>query len=351
MAGGGGEPCTPALQTGNALLQHRDGGIAQARVDVAEIVQVEQRGGVVHVVEHVGRGLKDRRDPGAGRGIGRGAGMHRERAEPVGLVACGRRMGLCAPLGRRFGRTVADDAGSDAAPGQFAAEPTEFDLWAAVHDDFDPRFLGALGGFVVADAELHPHHLGTDRDRVFHDRPHLVGGAKEIDHVDAVGNVAQRGISTLAQQFVAGDARVHRDHAIAFALQILHHEVAGPVPVGRGADQRNGAHGGQDAADLGVGIRNRLDGGHAALLQAPGWGGHIGSANRPTAGWQWPPMSRRNRARSRAARRFRFAAPVSAPRPSDAGWPGARQRDARRWLRCPAFERGNLRTGHHAIGI
>ena len=82
MARRHGERRRAALQRGDALLQHGLRGAADARVDVAERLQAEQRGGVVDVVEDVGRRLIDRRDPRAGRGIGRGAGMDGKRGKP-----------------------------------------------------------------------------------------------------------------------------------------------------------------------------------------------------------------------------------------------------------------------------
>ena len=70
MARRGGTRGAPAFQVGDALLQHRDGGIGQARINVAEVVQVEERRRMLDVVEHVSRGLEDRCDPCAGRRIG-----------------------------------------------------------------------------------------------------------------------------------------------------------------------------------------------------------------------------------------------------------------------------------------
>ena len=70
------------------------------------------------------------------------------------------------------------------------------------------------------------------------------------------------GVDALAQQLLAGQAGVHRDDAVAFALQVLHHEIAGAVPVRRGTDQGDGAHRRQDAAQLGVRVGDRLDRGH-----------------------------------------------------------------------------------------
>ena len=174
MARGGGDRGAPALEAGDPLLQHRDGRVGQPRIDVAEIVQVEERGGVVDVVEHIGRRLIDRRRARAGRRIGRGAGMDRAGLEAVVEVAR-RRGALLRPARQRRRRgAVADDAAIDAAPRQFAAEPPELDLRAAVHDHLDARGLRRLRRLVVADAELHPDDLGADRDRVVDDRRRLV---------------------------------------------------------------------------------------------------------------------------------------------------------------------------------
>ncbi len=82
------------------------------------------------------------------------------------------------------------------------------------------------------------------------------------------GMSRKRGVDLLAQLLLAGGAGVDRDDAVAFALQILHHEVARPVPVGAGADHGDGAHRRQNAADLRVGVGNRIERGHHSLLQA-----------------------------------------------------------------------------------
>ena len=80
-AGGGA-----ALECGDALLQHRDGRVGDARVDVAEALQVEQGCRMVGIVEHVGGGLIDRRRARAGGRIRRGAGVNRQRLEAVVLI-------------------------------------------------------------------------------------------------------------------------------------------------------------------------------------------------------------------------------------------------------------------------
>ena len=76
-----------ALERCDALLEHRDRGVGDARVDVAEALQVEQRGGVVDVVEHEGGGLVDRRGARAGGRIGRSTGVDRQGLETVVLLA------------------------------------------------------------------------------------------------------------------------------------------------------------------------------------------------------------------------------------------------------------------------
>ena len=52
VAGGGAGGAAAALEVGEALLEDGGGGVGQARVDVAEGLQVEERRGVVRVVEH-----------------------------------------------------------------------------------------------------------------------------------------------------------------------------------------------------------------------------------------------------------------------------------------------------------
>src|SRR6202012_2847544 len=67
-----------AFERRDAFFQHRIGRIADAGVDVAERLQPKQRGGVIGIVEHEGRGLIDRRRPGAGGRIGLRARVHGE---------------------------------------------------------------------------------------------------------------------------------------------------------------------------------------------------------------------------------------------------------------------------------
>ena len=229
-------------------------------------MQVEERGGVVDVVEHIGRRLIDRGRARASRRIGRGAGMDRAGLEAIVEIARRRGAALDPPRPRRGERAVLDDAAVDAAPRQFAAEPPELDLRAAVHDHFDAGRLRRLRRRIVANAQLHPHDFGADGDRVGDDAGRLLGRAKHVDHVDLVRDVAQRSVDRLAEQGFAGYPRIDRDHAIALALQVLHDEVARAVPVRRRADERDRPHSLEDRADLRVGIGNRFEVGHACAL-------------------------------------------------------------------------------------
>ena len=93
VAGGDRQARGAAFQRGDALLQHRVGGIADAGIDVAEGLQAEQRGGVVDVLEYERGGLVDRRGARAGGGIRLGAGVDRERGKAWNAV--GHRRSSC----------------------------------------------------------------------------------------------------------------------------------------------------------------------------------------------------------------------------------------------------------------
>ena len=71
----------PALERGDALLQHGVGRVRDARVDVPAALHVEERRGVVGVLEDVGGGLVDRRRARAELRIGGLSGVQAERVE------------------------------------------------------------------------------------------------------------------------------------------------------------------------------------------------------------------------------------------------------------------------------
>ena len=87
VARGDGERRRAAFERRDALLEHGLGRVHDARIDVAEDLEIEQRRRVIGAVEHEGRGLVDRRDPRAGGGIGLRAGMNGQSVE-AGLAVC-----------------------------------------------------------------------------------------------------------------------------------------------------------------------------------------------------------------------------------------------------------------------
>ena len=111
VARGGGDRGAPAFEAGDALFEHRDGRVGQPRIDVAEIVQVEERGGVIDIVEHIGGRLIDRRRARAGGRVGRGAGMHGQRLEPVAVVVRRLRGGRGVAGAARLRRLAAGGSG------------------------------------------------------------------------------------------------------------------------------------------------------------------------------------------------------------------------------------------------
>ncbi len=86
----GGEGADPAVQRGDAFLQ--DGGrrVGDARIDMTRALHVEERGGLVGVLEDIGGGLEDRRRPRTRDGIGPLTGMEAERIEAWEAWRCQR---------------------------------------------------------------------------------------------------------------------------------------------------------------------------------------------------------------------------------------------------------------------
>jgi len=78
LARGHGEPGDAALERRDALLEHVVGGVHDPRVDVPELLEGEEPGGVVGVAEAVAGGLIDGDRPRSGGGIGAVAGVQRQ---------------------------------------------------------------------------------------------------------------------------------------------------------------------------------------------------------------------------------------------------------------------------------
>ena len=85
LAAGHGQGRHPALEGGHPLLEDGLGGVHDPGVDVAQLLQPEQGGGVGGVPEGVAGGLVDGNGPGPGGGVGHGSGVDLAGLEsPVG---------------------------------------------------------------------------------------------------------------------------------------------------------------------------------------------------------------------------------------------------------------------------
>src|ERR1022692_1062887 len=183
----------------------------------------------------------------------------------------------------RSGMAVSD--GSDAAPGRdnarVHARPVEaahdarmLDLDAAVDHDIEPRIGGDGSCFVVADAELHPQHLGADGHCVARDRHHLTGLAKTIDDANWLGYRGEAWEAFFAEDFIV--IRVDRDDAIAMILHVLGGEIARPVPLRRQPDAGDGSLLSQDSAQPDDIVDDRH--GSAGISERRSWRGGRQSA-------------------------------------------------------------------------
>jgi hypothetical protein len=93
LAGGHAQRGHAALERGQPLLEGVRGGVHDARVDVAELLEREERGGVVGVAELVAGGLIDGHRARAGGGIGL---IARVQGQGLGAVLGGGRHGFLA---------------------------------------------------------------------------------------------------------------------------------------------------------------------------------------------------------------------------------------------------------------
>src|SRR5262249_136506 len=120
--------------------------------------------------------------------------LHRKLTMALRVVASIRtKAHALHPAAEGLGAFRRKGAGINPHPGNFRGKAAIFDLRAAVHDDFHACVLGAPRGLIVAHRELHPDHLWLwiKRYCFLDDRWHGGGTAKNIDHVDRLGNVGE----------------------------------------------------------------------------------------------------------------------------------------------------------------
>ena len=109
MAGRDGQGRRATFERGNAAFQHTLRRVADARINVAENFEIEQRRSMVGIVENKSRGLINRRDAGARGRVGRCAGVHGKGRETWRRILFSHGLLLQLPVGGRH--SVADEDG------------------------------------------------------------------------------------------------------------------------------------------------------------------------------------------------------------------------------------------------
>ena len=295
----------PALERGDALLERRDGRVRQARIDVAEGLQVEQARRVVGAVEDEARRLVDRQRARAGRRVGDLAGVDRQG---LGLEAVvGHASAALRQTGRRAEMTPVLTPAQCSPPNRRACSIlTQRSITTS-----RPAAARQRGRLVVhrrrsaATGSCAPIAIACS----------AIGSTSSVRRKTSTMStgssiVAQAGVAALAEDL--GVARVHRDDAVAVLLHVLGGEVARPVPLGRQADDGDRA---ARCAGCGEGSRCRRP-----------WI----AARRAREPWPAADLSRNDPAPVKAAvRQDRRRPPVHAPRASGA-WARRRARRPRR---------------------
>src|SRR5215468_2914349 len=145
-------------------------------------------------------------------------------------------------------------AAAHSCPTDLAGQAAVLDLRAAVHDDLQAGGLRLGGGRVIAHAELHPDNLDAkfvlQADRLARDLQGRCRAAEDIDDVHRRWDVGKPREDRLAQDLLAGESRVYRDYAVAFAQKVLHGEVAWPIVGGTRAHHGDHARAAKDLGNV-----------------------------------------------------------------------------------------------------
>ena len=109
-----------------------------------------------------------------------------------------------------------------------------------------------LGSGIVANAQLAPKNFWSLRQRqdFVHKRRQLIGGTKDIDHIDLRVDIGKPSIDLLAMDLLAGMARIDRNDPVALVEQEAHHAKTRARRIGGGPDHGDGLDRLQDGADL-----------------------------------------------------------------------------------------------------
>src|SRR3954452_21319622 len=125
-------------------------------------------------------------------------------------------------------------------PTTTASGTRPLDLRAAVHHDKKPRVIGPRGSGFVDHAQLHPHRLRPDRDRLVDVRASVLGAAEDVHHLDRLPDRREIRVTLLAEDLSRADVRIHRQDPLAARLQERRHAVRVAARIGGAAHDRPG---------------------------------------------------------------------------------------------------------------
>src|SRR5262245_62381838 len=167
---------------------------------------------------------------------------------------------------------VVDHPAVDADPTDLAGEPSIFDLGAAVHHHLQSGVFGHLRRLVVANPELHPHHLCTDGNGLAHSLRRGLGGAEHVDDIDRLLDIGKRSVDLLSEKLFAGVSGIDRNDTVAFRHEIFHREIAWPRLRRARPYEGKGAAAPENASDIGVAIAVVVHASRRAVMLANGSG-------------------------------------------------------------------------------
>jgi hypothetical protein len=96
-------------------------------------------------------------------------------------------------------------------------QATMLDCYTPIYYNAEASCVSAHCRSLVYDAKLHPDHIGSDRNRVFHHISHKLRSPKNIDDVNMERHITQAGIRLLAKHRPA-QIWIYWDNTVAMPL-------------------------------------------------------------------------------------------------------------------------------------
>ena len=143
---------------------------------------------------------------------------YRGKGQPLSAVFCTKKRAGKHVFSARRSQLGRNDPSGETAHAQLAKKPLILNLWAAVLDHGQTCCLRLGRGLSMADANLHPDHLGqgVHRQGGFHNLGHGLGPAKYVDDINRTLNRGQIRDHLSPKQPRARMDRVHGHHGVAF---------------------------------------------------------------------------------------------------------------------------------------